>query len=93
LSTRRKNHYHDDDIPKAPSERTTKTLCQKRWHIELDIRHIKEMMGMNILSCKTPEMAIKEAWLYLLVYNLIRLMMAQSALLADVKLRSISFKR
>jgi len=48
---------------------------------------------MNILSCKTPEMAIKETWLYLLVYNLTRLMMAQSTLLADVKLRSIRFKR
>ena len=37
-------------------------------------------------------MAIKEIWVYLLAYNLIRLMMAQSALLADIKPRSISFK-
>ena len=69
-----------------------KTLYKSRWHIELDIRNIKDTMGMNVLSCKTPEMAIKEIWVYLLAYNLIRLMMAQSALLADITPRSISFK-
>ena len=42
---------------------------------------------MNILSCKTPDMAVKEIWVYLLAYNLIRLTMAQSALLADIKRR------
>jgi len=67
-------------------------LYKSRWHVELDIRHIKDTMGMNILSCKTPEMAIKEIWVYLLAYNLIRLMMAQSALLADITPRNISFK-
>ena len=49
-------------------------------------------MGMNILSCKTPEMAIKEIWVHLLAYNLIRLLMAQPALLADILPRNISFK-
>ena len=49
-------------------------------------------MGMNILSCKTPDMAIKEIWVHLLAYNLIRLLMAESALLADIRPRQISFK-
>jgi len=69
-----------------------KTLYKSRWHIELDIRNIKDTMGMNVLSCKTPQMAIKEIWVYLLAYNMIRLMMAQSALLADIEPRRISFK-
>jgi len=69
-----------------------KTLYKCRWHIELDLRTIKDTMGMNVLSCKTPEMALKEIWVYLLAYNLIRLMMAQSALLADINPRHISFK-
>jgi len=67
-------------------------LYQRRWQVELDLRNIKDTMGMNILSCKTPEMAIKEIWVTLLAYNLIRLMMAQSALLADVLPRTLSFK-
>ena len=69
-----------------------KALYRRRWDIELDIRNIKDTMGMDVLSCKTPEMAIKEIWVHLLAYNLIRLMMAQSALLADIPPRRISFK-
>ncbi len=47
---------------------------------------------MNVLSCKTADMVIKEIWVYLLAYNLIRLMMTQSALMADIQPRTISFK-
>jgi len=69
-----------------------KSLYKSRWNIELDLRNIKDTLGMNILSCKSPEMAIKEVWVYLLAYNLIRWMMAQSALLVDLLPRQISFK-
>lgn len=78
--------------PKAASKAALKELYQRRWHIELDIRPIKETLGMGVLSCRTPAMAVKEIWAYLLAYNLIRLMIAQSALLADLSARSISFK-
>lgn len=47
---------------------------------------------MERLSCLSPEMAIKEIWVYLLAYNLIRLMMAQAALLAEQLPRQLSFK-
>jgi len=67
-------------------------LYQRRWQVELDIRNIKDTMGMNILGCKTPDMAIKEIWVTLLAYNLIRLVMAQSALQAHVLPRELSFK-
>lgn len=69
-----------------------KMLYQKRWHIEVDLRHIKTTLGMEALSCKTPVMAEKEMWVYFLAYNLIRLLMAQSALLADRLPRQLSFK-
>jgi hypothetical protein len=78
--------------PKNHPKESLKTLYQSRWNVELDIRHIKDTLGMDILSCKTPEMAVKEIWVYLLAYNIIRVMMAQSALLADITPRSISFK-
>ena len=47
---------------------------------------------METLSCKTPAMGEKEMWVYLLAYNLIRWLMAQSALMADVLPRTLSFK-
>ncbi len=67
-------------------------LYKSRWQIELDIRNIKETLGMGVLRCKSPEMVAKEIWVYLLAYNLIRLLMAQSAMLFDVLPRQLSFK-
>ncbi len=78
--------------PKQTPKAALKELYQSRWHVELDLRNIKTTLGMERLSCKTPEMAVKEIWVYLLAYNLIRLMMAQAALLADVLPRELSFK-
>lgn len=62
-----------------------------RWHIELDLRSIKQTMGMTVLRCKTPEMVVKEAWMYMLAYNLIRTAMAEAAQRAGVEPRELSF--
>lgn len=78
--------------PKTASKADLKALYKQRWEVELDIRHIKETMGMNILSCKTPEMVLKEIWVYLLAYNLIRLLMVQAAFATNITPRKISFK-
>lgn len=78
--------------PKTNPKEELKALYKQRWSVELDIRHIKETMRMNILSCKTPQMALKEIWVYLLAYNLIRLLMAQSAFVANTLPRNLSFK-
>ena len=67
-------------------------LYQERWHVELDFRAIKSLMHMDILRCKTPEMVRKEIDVHLLVYNLIRALMARSAVRLKNKPREISFK-
>lgn len=78
--------------PKQTPKAALKELYRDRWHIELDLRNIKTTLGLERLSCKTPAMAEKEIWVYLLAYNLIRLLMAQAALLADIIPRQLSFK-
>jgi hypothetical protein len=78
--------------PKASSKIELKELYKRRWQVEVTIRHIKTTLGMETLSCKTPQMGEKEMWVYLLAYNLIRLVMLESALLADVLPRLLSFK-
>lgn len=78
--------------PKHTDKAALKALYRSRWHVELDLRNIKTTLGMERLSCQTPSMAIKEIWIYLLAYNLIRLMMAQAAALADQLPRRLSFK-
>ena len=77
---------------KRTTKAALKALYRDRWHVELDLRNIKTTLGMEKLSCRTPTMAEKEIWIYLLAYNLIRLLMAQAALLADILPRQISFK-
>ncbi len=78
--------------PGQVSKGELKILYKQRWQVELDFRHIKTTLGMEILSCKTPEMNLKEMWVYFLAFNLIRLMMAQSALLVNTLPRALSFK-
>jgi len=76
------------DTPKA----VLKALYRERWQVELDLRAIKTTLGMHTLSCKTPHMAEKEVWAYLLAYNLIRIMMAEAALFTTQCPRQLSFK-
>lgn len=68
------------------------TLYKKRWNIEVDFRHLKTTLGMDTLSCKTPEMCKKEIWIYCLANNLLRLLIAQSAIIYGLTPRQISFK-
>ena len=63
-----------------------------RWNVELDLRNIKTTLGMDVLSCQTPQMNEKEMCVHLLAYNLIRLLMTQAALDAGVHPRELSFK-
>ena len=68
------------------------TLYRRRWHIELDLGCIKTTLGMDVLSCRTPAMIEKELWVYLLAYNLIRLLMAEAAAGSGQMPRQLSFK-
>lgn len=78
--------------PREVSKRELGELFCQRWNVELDLRNIKTTLGMDELSCKTPPMCEKELWVYMLAYNLIRLLMAEAAVQADVLPRELSFK-
>ena len=65
-------------------------LC--RWHVELDLRSIKQGMQMDVLRCKTADMVRKEVAVHLLAYNLVRAVMAQAAVLGGVLPRHLSFQ-
>jgi Transposase DDE domain len=67
-------------------------LYRARWNAELDLRSLKQTLQMDILRCKTPELARKELWTHVLAYNLIRTIMAQAAAKHGIEPRSISFK-
>lgn len=67
-------------------------LYKQRWECELDIRSIKSVMGMNCLSCHTPEMLERELMTYYLAYNLVRITICEAARISETKPRDLSFK-
>jgi hypothetical protein len=77
--------------PVQVSKEELNALYIQRWHIELDLRAIKTVMGMEILRCKSPQMVQKEVGAFFLAYNLIRAAMAQAAACAKLLPRQLSF--
>jgi hypothetical protein len=51
-----------------------------RWDAELDFKHLKTSLGMDVLRSKTPEMVRKELYVYLLGYNLLRTLMWEAGM-------------
>lgn len=68
-------------------------LYGRRWDIELDIRSLKQTLGMHSLSAKTPEMVEKELLLAIAGYNLVRAVQMAAARQANLQPRQLSFSR
>jgi putative transposase len=66
-------------------------LYHGRWHVELDLRSLKQALKMERPTCKTPEMARKEAWAHFLAYDLVRQTMAEAARAGQCQPRQLSF--
>lgn len=67
-------------------------LFRLRWDGELDLRSLKDVLQMDILRCKTPAMVRKEIYAHLIVYNLLRGVIAQSAYHSEFQPLELSFK-
>ena len=48
--------------PNETTKGAIKALYRQRWCVELDLRNIKTTLGMDVLSCKSPDMVEKEIW-------------------------------
>ena len=66
-------------------------LYRRRWEIETCLGYLKTGMKMNVLKCRTVAGVMKELTVYLLVYNLVRLLMLRWAREHDVDVRRVSF--
>lgn len=75
--------YHKKELAK---------IYELRWHLEINLKSIKETMNMNMLSCKTPEMVRKEIGIHFLAYNFIRIIMAESCIQYNLIPNQVSFK-
>ena len=77
--------------PKAYPKEDIAALYGFRWNVELDIRAIKQTLGLDHVRCKSPEMVRRELWVTLLAYNLIRKVIATSAAIHDKPPRHLGF--
>ena len=78
------------DAERYPREELAR-LFRLRWHVELDLRHIKTSLRLDDLRGKTPETVRREIGVHWLAYNLIRKVTAQAALLHEKVPRGLSF--
>ena len=59
--------------------------------IELDIRNIKQALGLDHVRCKTPKMVRRELWVTLLAYNLVRKLIVTAAAVHGRSPRRLGF--
>jgi hypothetical protein len=67
-------------------------LFFERWQVELRLRDIKNMLGMDKLRTTTPERVRKELWMFLAGYNVLRTLMYAAAQKAGVPVARMSFQ-
>jgi hypothetical protein len=73
---------------------TAKALAELygvRWRVEVNLRHLKQTMKMDVLKCGTVEGVLKELTIYAIVYNLVRVVMIEAAARQGVDVERISF--
>jgi hypothetical protein len=78
------------DAAKYPATELAE-LYRSRWQVETNLRHLKTTLGMDILHCKTVDGVLKELWMFVLVYNLVRMLMLEAARRQGVEPERISF--
>lgn len=66
-------------------------LYRRRWQAELHLRSLKQSLQLDILRGRSPGLVRKEVWAHLLVYNLVRRVMARAAAAAGASAEAVSF--
>jgi Transposase DDE domain len=66
-------------------------LYRQRWQVETALAHLKTTMRMEVLHCQTVPGVLKELTVFALVYNLVRMVLCQSARLQHLGVERISF--
>jgi len=81
------------DAERYSAEQLTQ-LYGYRWRAaEVNLRHLKTTLNMEMLAAKTPSMVRKGFWAHLLGYNLLRTLMEQAAPQADYQRTRLSLQQ
>ena len=77
--------------PQAYPARALTALRGARWDVEINIRHLKTTMKMDMLHCRTVPGVRKELYVFALVYNLVRSVLRAAARRQQVAPQRLSF--
>lgn len=86
------NIYVTTFLAKKYPRKELAKIYELRGQVELNLRSIKAIMNMDMLSCKTPEMIQKEIGIHFLAYNFIRIIICEACVHHDGIPWKISFK-
>jgi len=76
---------------KAYSKEKIAELYHKRWQVEINFRHLKTTMKMDVLHAKTYDGIQKELIVFCLLYNLVWLVIRNAAQTKKLEPQNISF--
>jgi Transposase DDE domain len=76
---------------KRYSARALARLYAKRWQVEVNLRHLKQTLKMDVLRCTSFVGVMKELLVFVVAYNLVRRVMVEAAQRQRVDPNRISF--
>jgi hypothetical protein len=77
--------------PQRYSARALARLYERRWQVEVNLRHLKRTLGMDVLRCESYVGVIKELLMFVVAYNLVRRVMVEAGRRQQVEPNRISF--
>jgi hypothetical protein len=78
------------DPKKYPAKELAR-LYEKRWLVEMNLRHLKQTLKLDVLRCRSFPGVMKELLMFVVVYNLVRRVMVEAARRQGVEANRISF--
>jgi hypothetical protein len=79
--------------PKRYPKAKLAELYRLRWQAtEVNLRHLKTTLAMEMIAAKTPAMVTKSIWVHLLTYNLLRTLMWDAVANSEVAALRVSLQ-
>lgn len=66
-------------------------LYRARWQVEVNLRHLKQTLGMDTLHGESVDVVLKEMLMFALVYNAVCAVMGEAARRQNVPIDRVSF--
>ena len=80
------------DAKRYPKAKLTELYQLRSQAAEVNLRHLKTTLNMEMIAAKTPDMVQKSIWMHLLAYNLLRTVMWKASVQKGLEALRISLQ-